>query len=167
MKMLRLTLMLILVALIVGCGSNSTTPQQPVVRLTVSTTGIIPAGQSLTGIGLTMTLPAGVTPALDASGHPDAARLVTPSGVTVAGGLAATAIHLEAAAGQPARLALAVSSMASSGFGTGECMILTLNRTAGATPQANEFDITEFSAANLDGVSVGGLQAVITDVKLQ
>jgi hypothetical protein len=166
MKMLRLTLMLILVALVVGCSSSST-PQQQVVRLTISTKGIIPAGQSLAGIGMTMTLPAGVTPALDASGQVDTVRLVTPSGVTGDGGLATTAIYLEAAAGQPARLALAVSSMTDSGFGIGECMILTLNRTAGTTYQANEFDITEFSAANLDGVSVGGMQAVITDVKLQ
>ena len=166
MKMLRLTLTLILVALMAGC-SSSYSPQKPAVRLTVGTTGIIPTGQSLAGIGMTMALPAGVTPALDASGGVDTAMLVTPSGLTSAGGLAATAIYLDVAAGQPARLTLAVSSKTNAGFGTGECMILTLNRTAGATPQANEFGITEFSAANLDGVSVGGLQAVITDAKLQ
>ncbi len=166
MKISRLTLMFILVGVAVGCSSGST-PQQPVVRLTVSTSGSLPAGHSLAGIGLTVALPAGVTPVLDASGQVDTAGLVTPSGVTAAGGLAVTALHVQASAGQPARLPLAVASKAKDGFGVGECMVLTLNRTAGSTPQVADFRITEFSAEDLDGQPVSGLQAAITVMNLQ
>jgi hypothetical protein len=166
MKKSRFLLVLVLLVFAIGCGPTSS-PQQQVVRVTVSTSGSLSGGESLAGIGMTMALPAEVAPALDASGQVDAARLVTPSGVTATGGLAVTALHLAAAAGQPARLSLVVASKARAGFGVGESMVLTLNRADRATPQVSNFSITEFSAANLAGQPVSGLQAGITAVSLQ
>jgi|GEM_PF-2579944 len=166
MKTLRFTTIFLLVALATGCGSSSSSPQHRAL-MTISTSGSIPAGQSLAGIGMTITLPPGVTPVLDPSGQVDAVRLVTHSGVTDDSGLIATALYLEATAAQPARISIAVASRAKAGFGVGECMVLTLKRSSGATPEAKEFGITNFSAANLDGAAVTGLQATITRVMLQ
>lgn len=167
MKMLRFfTLIFLLIVLVTGCGSGSNSTQTRAI-LTISTSGSIPSGQSLAGIGMTIALPPGVAPALDTSGQVDTERLVTHSGVTAASGLVATALYLEATAVQPARISIVVASKAKAGFGVGECMVLTLKRSAGATPGANEFGIAEFSAANLDGAAVTGLQAAITEVMLR
>ena len=133
----------------------------------MATSGSLPAGASLAGIGITLTLPAGVTPALDASGQVDTSRLVNPSGVTIARGLAVTAVYLEATAGKPAHLCLVAAGKAAAGFGVGETMLITLNRTADVFPKASDFAMSEFSAADTDGKAVSGLQMAVTAVKLE
>jgi len=166
MKKLHLILLFMLAALTFGCGSDSGS-SSPTVKITVATSGTLPPGTSLAGVGLTLSLPAGATPALDATGQINASQLVTPSGVTVEGGLVAAAVHLEATNEQQARLSLVVASKDKAGFGVGESMVLTLNRMAGTAPQASDFSINEVSAADLYGQSVSGLQAIITAVKLE
>jgi hypothetical protein len=165
MNMRRLILIFMLAALIFGCSSDS--PQPGTAKLTLATSGNLPAGTSLAGIGMTLTLPAGVTPALDNAGQVDASRLATASGVTAAGGLAVTAVYVEATAGTPARLSLAAASKAAAGFGVGETMIVTLNRLTTSSPGTTDFVITGFSAADLSGNAVIGLQAAVTGLRLE
>lgn len=164
MNMRRFMWSVLLVALIVGCSSGT---RHGTVKLTLATSGVLPAGTSLAGIGMTMTLPPGVAPALDNAGQVDTGRLVTASGVASAGGLAVTAVYMEATAGAPARLSLAVASKSAAGFGVGETMILTLNRGTVSGLGTADFPITGFTAADLGGTAVIGLNAVLTAVSLE
>jgi len=151
--------------LIIGCGSGAS--PLGTVKLTLATSGNLPAGTSLAGIGMTLTLPTGVTPALDNAGQVDTSRLVTASGVTAAGGLAVTAVYVGATAGTPARLSLAAASKAAGGFGVGETMLVTLNRLTTSSLGTADFAIIEFSAADLSGNAVIGLQAAVSGVSLE
>lgn len=156
MNLLRLLLYAAVTGLCLsGCSSDS---EPAVVKLAVTTSGSLPSG-NLSGIGMTITLPAGVTPPLDATGQVDSSHLVTASGVTVAGGLAATAIHTT---GQPVQLSVVVASKAAAGFGTGETMVLTLNRSKGVTPGAGDFTVKEFRAVDLNDTEVKALTALLT-----
>ncbi len=160
MKILRLLLMFMLTALVFGCSGSDTSyiPLPSTATLVVTTSGTLTAGNSLAGVGLTFILPTGVTPPLDATGQVDGSKLVTASGVTVAGGLVVTAVHVE---GQPAKLSVVVASKAASGFGVGETMLLTLNLASGIPPKASDFTITDFQAADLNGKAVSTVNAAL------
>lgn len=158
MTLLRLVMILVAGLLAFGCSSSSS-PQPATVTMVVTTSGTLPSGSALAGIGFTFTLPTDVTPPLDATGQVDTSKLVTAYGVSAAGGLAVTAVHLDT---QPARISLVVASKAKAGFGVGETMLLTLNLANGAAPKASDFTITEFEAADLAGKAVTGLQAALT-----
>lgn len=138
-----------------ACSSDSSTP---VVKLVVTTSGALPTG-NLSGIGIIISLPSGVEPPLDAAGQVDSAQLVASSGVTVAGGLTATAIHT---VGQPAQLSVVVASKSADGFGAGETMVLTLKRLKGGAPSAGDFTVKEFRAADLNGNEVNTLTVLVT-----
>ncbi len=157
MRLVRVMALLLLGGLVVGCSSDP----PPQTRLVVTTSGTLPAGKSLAGIGMTITLPNGVVPPLDAAGQVDGNRLVTASGVAASGGLAVAAVHLTSDSGQPAQLSLAVASKASGGFGVGATMVLNLNLTRGIIPKSSDFSVAEFQAVDLDGQAVSGIQAAL------
>ena len=163
MKIRRWIWILFWTALVFGCSSSSLS-LQPTVNLKIASAGSLSTGQSLAGAAMTLILPSGVTPAMDSSGQVNTSRLVTASGVAAAGGLAVSAVYIEAAGAQPARLSVVVAGKARDGFGTGEFMIITLNRGILTSPRASDFGIYEFAAADLDGKAVVGLQASITDI---
>jgi hypothetical protein len=162
MKIKRWIGILLSSALLIGCSSSFS--WQPTVSLKVATSGSLSSGQSLAGTAMTILLPSGATPPLDASGQVDTSRLVNASGQSAAGGLAATAVYIEATGAQPAQLSIVVASQDPAGFGIGEFMTLTLNRAFLKNFNAADFVISEFAAADLDGNPVNGLQAKINGV---
>lgn len=133
----------------------------------MATSGTLAAGTAMSGNSMTISLPAGVTPALDTTGHPDTSKLVAASGVTTTGGLVSTAIYQAATATQPAQITVAVAGKDKLGFGTGEFMTLTLNLTPFVSPTTTDFPISDFVAADLDGKAISGLQANVTAVTIQ
>lgn len=156
MKLLWNMVFLLVGALVAGCSSDAPTQT----RLVVTTSSTLAPGKSLAGIGLTITLPNGVVPPLDAAGQVDGNRLVTASGVAANGGLAVAAVHLTTGNGQP-QLSLAVASKVSGGFGVGETMVLNLNLANGVLPKSSDFGVVEFQAVGLDGKALSGIQVAL------
>lgn len=132
----------------VGEGSKppvGTTPTTAVVKLSAET---LPAGTSLSGLGLTLNLPAGVTVKTDAAG------VVAPGTVAGPGGTASTGILAEFTPAAPpaqAKLALALTSAEKQGLGIGEFATVTCDVAPGTTPSAADFTITEVQAVDIPG----------------
>jgi hypothetical protein len=136
-----------------GGGGNAAAPQPTTATVKLSTSGTLPQGTSLSGIGGTITLPSGVTVQADASG------VVSGSVVTVAGVAAPgtiVAFYIPANGTTPASVTFAMVSTAAAGFGIGEFATLTCNLASGATPTASDFSLT-FQATDLSGNTVNGL----------
>ena len=164
MKILRLMLIPLFFSIMSGCSSDSP-DLHTTTKLTVATTGTLPAGAAISGTAMTILLPVGVVPVLDTSGNVDINRLVTASGMTQAGGLVATVIYQAATTVKPALLTIAMASKAKDGFNLGEFMTLSLSRTVPVSPAINDFTISDFTAADLSGNQIVGLQAIITAVR--
>jgi hypothetical protein len=138
-----------------GCGGGgSSAPQQATMTLKLSTSGTLPQGTSLAGIGVTLTLPAGVTINTDASGTV-AGGVVTVAGVAAPGSV--IAVYTPATGSTPATLALTVVSTVKAGFGTGEFGTVTCNLANGTSPKADEFGVSGFQPYDLSGNQVIGL----------
>ena len=166
MKTVRLLLVIILFSVVFGCSSDSNTPVFifSTVKVTLSTYGTLPAGKTIAGTSMTISLPAGVVPPLDSTGHPDMNLLVTASGVAQSGGLVSTAIYEPATATQPALLTIAVASREKGGFGVGEFAVLNLNLTALLFPNASDFPISGFVAVDTADNQLSGIQAAVSSV---
>lgn len=139
-----------------GGGGNAAAPQTPTATLRLSTS--VPQGTSLAGIGVTVTLPAGVTIRTDAGG-------AVASGVVAVIGVAAPgtviSVYTPASGGNPATLAIALVSTVAAGFGTGEFATVTCNLANGVSPLATDFVLTNFNPFDLSGNPVIGPSASI------
>lgn len=158
-----------------GGGGDGTPAAQPtIVRVTLSTQGSLPAGKSLSGITVTLQLPAGVTPTLT-NGEVDAS-VVKPSGV-----LADKAIpniftkYTPAVA--PALGTINFLMASNPDFTTGEFATVTLNIAPGAvnfatlnlnssSPVASDLKVVLSDLRDLDGAPVTDLSVVFTSVAL-
>lgn len=160
--------LLFLMLCLAGCGggggSSSSLPAGQLTgqsnTMTVKLSTSAPAGQNvvLSGMGITLTLPAGVTVNTDASGG------VASGVIKVAGGAApgtAIAVYHAAAGSTPATLELVVASSAAAGFGTGEFATVTFDLASGASPKAAEFGLSNFKPYDLGGSIVSGLTPIL------
>ena len=135
-----------------GGGGSSSLPTTATLKL--STSGTLPTGTSLAGIGITVTLPADVTVATNASGD------VLSGGVIVSGIAApgnAIAVYTPASGATPATLALTMVSTAKAGFGTGEFATISCDLHNGVSPKTSDFVLSDFRPFDLGGNPVIGL----------
>ena len=147
-----------------GTGGGSKVEPDPVPTtavLKLYTEGVLASGTSLAGIGITVTLPAGVTVQTDVDGKV-AAGTVEGSGVTAGKATLAEPDYTPATDTAPARLSFVLAGTDAEGFGTGEFATVTCNLAAGATPQATDITLSDFRPVDLRGAAVEGLTAAHT-----
>jgi hypothetical protein len=120
-----------------GGGSNGSEPTKATVKL--STQGTLPQGTQLSGIGVTILLPAGVT--VDTTSGAVAAGVVTVSGVAAQGGASVLGPQTYTAASGSTRGTLAFT-LAANNFGTGEFATVDFNLGPGSSaPSASDVTI--------------------------
>jgi hypothetical protein len=130
-----------------GGGSNDTQPAQATPAATkaivkLSTVGTLPQGTQLSGVAVTVQLPAGLSVATDANGAV-ATGVVTASGVAILGGAFTT--YTAATATAPATLQVIVAG----NFGVGEFVTIACDIASGSSaPTATDVKITGFSPAD-------------------
>ena len=164
MKIATRLFITIMTAILAACGGGESTPSpaKTTAVLKVGTQGTLASGTSLYGVGVTVTLPAGVTVATDGSGNV-AFSVAVVSGVA-SGGSMATPVYTPATATAKATLKLIVAA-AGTGFGTGEFITVTCMLPAGSSLQESDFPATLLSnlePANQLLAPVSGLTPTIT-----
>jgi len=159
--------MAVMILIFAGCGGGGggggTTATAKVATIKLATTGTPSA--NLAGVGLVITLPDGVTPALAVDGSV-ASSVVTISGVA-APGTVIIPVYSAASSGVKGKLQIALSSNSVTGFGAGEFAKLVLNVAAGVTVTQADLLLTEFNPIDLSGNVATGLTAGVTTVSLQ
>jgi len=146
MRVTILMLLLTAAGMLAGCGggggSSAPAPKTTAV-LKIGTEGGLPAGVTgLSGVGVTITLPQGVTVATDGSGNP-AANVAMVSGVAAGGSIAAP-VYTAPTATTNGMLKVVVAA-GSTLFGTGEFVTVTCLLPAGNTLQTSDFPVTILS----------------------
>src|SRR6185369_16955814 len=135
--------------------------------LKVAISGTLPAGTNISGVGVTMTLPAGVTVATDSSGAVTTESVI-PSGI-FASGTQATPIYSAENIGNPASLKICPTSNKVEGESqTGEIATIVVNLASGATPTAESFvlsDLVVVNASTYDKIT--GISGSVTTVTFQ
>jgi len=147
-----------------GGGASEPAPSETTAVLKIGTQWTLASGTSLYGVGITVTLPTGVTVATESSGNVSSSVAVV-SGVA-SGGNMATPIYTPATATANATLKLIVAA-AGSGFGTGEFVTVTCNLPAGNSLQTSDFPATVLSdlePANQLLAPISGLTPTISAV---
>jgi len=130
--------------------------------LKLSSAGALTSGSSLSGIGVKVQLPAGVTVSADA-GNVVAAGVVTASGVAAASTIP-PAVYTPATATTPATLEFVVVSNTAGGFGVGEFATVNCVIASGNFPTANDFILpaADFKPADLLLQPITSLTATLT-----
>jgi hypothetical protein len=171
MTFLRHPLILLCISLLAACGGGSTaptgtettpslTPQSKTATIKLAASGT-PSAQ-LAGIGITITLPDGVTPALASDGSV-ATSVVTISGVAAPGNILAP-IYTPATGSTKGTLRIILASQAAAGFGAGEFATISLTSTAASNPVAADFPISAFNPIDVTGNAATGLTAAVSGV---
>jgi hypothetical protein len=167
---MRYFLILILLSLLAACGGGngaSTTDTLPLTGRTAIlklTAGGTPSA-NLAGVGITVTLPDGVTPALKSDGSV-ADTVAVVSGVA-APGTFLTPVYTPASGTTKGNLRLILASSIAAGFGAGEFATLTLNASAGSNPVAGDFTLADFNPIALNGATATGLTPAVASLLLQ
>ena len=130
--------------------------------LKLSSTGVLPQGSSLSGIEVTVQLPAGVTVGADGNNVVNAG-VVTASGAAVGSGVT-PALHTPATATLPGTLQFLVWSNVAAGFGVGEFATVNCLVARGNFPTAGDFILSPagFKPADLLLQPVDGLTATLS-----
>ncbi len=139
-----------------GGGGNNAGPTAVV--LTLSSQG---APAFMSGLGITVTLPEGVSVKTDSSGDVDSS-VVTVSGAA-AGQATSLAIYSSATTTLPATLDIVVSSTTSAGFAVGEFATVQCIIQSGS-PKASDFSLTGFDPRDLNAAPISGMTATFTAV---
>jgi len=145
-----------------GGGVSEPAPAKTAAVLKIGTQGTLAPGTSLYGVGVTVTLPQGVTVATDSSGNV-ASSVAVVSGVAT-GGSMATPVYTPATATAKATLKLIVAAPGA-GFGAGEFVAVTCMLPAGNSLQESDFPATilgNLEPANQLLAPVSGLTPTIT-----
>jgi len=157
-----------------GGGSSAANPGGGTVlqtsrsaTLKLSTSGVPSA--ALAGIGVTVVLPDGVTPALNSDGSV-AAAVATVSGVA-ATGVAATApiqaVYTPSSGSLNGTLYLAMVSSDPAGFGVGEFATVMLVVAAGYNPPLSDFTLSGFAPVDTNYNIATGLTAAVANLSFQ
>jgi predicted small lipoprotein YifL len=168
LKNIRISILLalLLFALAACGGGGGSTPAPPAKTATLKlfTTGT--PSENLAGVGITITLPTGVTPALNSDGTV-AATVVTVSGVA-SPGTVVSPVYTPASGAVKGKLVIAVASGIVAGFGAGEYATVVLAAEAGTAPLQSDFALTDFRPiAVSNGADAAGLTATISGYTLQ
>jgi hypothetical protein len=122
-----------------GCGGGSSTSEPTKATVKLSTQGPLPQGTLLTGIAVTIQLPAGVT--VDTASGSVAAGVVTVTGVAAQGGVTSLTPPIYTPASGTAHGTLEFT-LAASNFGTGEFATVNFNLGSGSSaPSASDVTI--------------------------
>jgi len=156
----------ILFLFLAACGGGSDAAAPTTAKVSIATTGTIPAGKVLVGAGVTIDLPTGVTPKLDANGTVDTS-VITPSGVMLNAATVLTPIYTPASGATPGSLSFALASTAVGGFDSGEIATVSLQLAGGTTATAASFTLSGVSLIDGQGASVAGMGATVSGVTLQ
>ncbi len=118
-----------------------------------------PTGNTLSGVELTIMLPAGVTVNADANGAVASSDIV-PSGVAPIGSSIAARYYPAVGPVQPGSVRLSLIS--SNPFSGGEFATLTLKVAPGTTVQSSSFPISGFAAFDTNGAIISGVTGSLT-----
>ncbi len=142
-----------------GCGGSggddTPTPMQPttaVVKLMSQGAGTI------NGIDVNLELPAGVT----VKATPDATNpsvMVTDAGVVTASGAAAANTNTIATYEATPSGVVAIHLVNAAGFAPGEFVTIVCDIAVGSFPVATDFNVTDFTAVDGNGVEISGMTA--------
>ena len=136
-----------------GGGSGGT---QPVTALmTLSTSGTLPAGAQISGIDVTITLPAGVT--LKSTVNPPEvdSGVITWYGVSASSNTVALATYTAATNNAAGRVRIVI--VTANGFSVGELCDVSSDIAKGSSPQAADFGIASFAVSDQNGNVITGL----------
>ncbi len=165
MRYIFVSLLLLVLA---ACGGGGDSVQQPTAKVIIATTGTPPVGKVLVGAGVTIELPAGCTPKLDANGAVDSS-VITPSGVMANAATVLTPVVYTPATGTTlGTLSFGLASTAPNGFGGGEFVTVTLQLANGAAPTVASFlPLSGVDVRDASGATVIDMGATVSGVTLQ
>jgi hypothetical protein len=161
-KLLCFILLLAFTALLSACGDTSkSSPSGGAIKAVIKPTALT-AEQNVAGINLSITVPLGVAPPLQADGAVDAAATVeiitaTPGNQNLPGATYTPATA--AAAGK-----LAISAIVASGFKPTDEITIHLKVATGTFPVASDFRLLAFEAFDTNGARVTGLNPTLTTI---
>ena len=145
-----------------GGGGGGGTSQPTTATLKLLSAG--PTAMQVSGIEVTVVLPAGVT--VKTKTPPTtpletAAGVVVLSGATVAKPGLLVGIHTPASATAPGTVSVRLTSAGNTTFDLGEYVTVNTDILTGNFPTAGGFILTGFKAFNLDGAEIPGVSSII------
>lgn len=149
-------LSILVVMLLAACGDTSTpSPVVRTVKSVIKTTSLT-ADKNIGGISLTISMPAGVTPPLQADGKIDA--LATATMVSSAGRTPLSdAIYAPASGAIPGQLTILIA--VKGGFSANDEITIHLLVADGSYPKAGDFSLLAFEAySGIDASGNGGVK---------
>jgi len=161
MKKIVAAFVMAILPMIAGCGSDGdSTPAPTAATVKVSSQGTMPAGKAVTGVAVTIELPAGVTAKTTTAGAADAtvvvgSALMNTTGTTPVGTMGPVT-YTPATATAKAKLDFTIASTAVAGVGVGEYATITLI-LAGVVPTGTDFTVTSFKAYDLSFAEIPAL----------
>lgn len=175
MKALKFVLLTLTISVLASCGGGggggtttaggggTNAPSQRVAALKLATSGTPSA--LLAGIDITVTLPSGVTPALNSDGTV-ATTVATVSGVAAPGTMLAP-VYTQASGTVKGTLRLAMASSITAGFGAGEFATVSCVVATGSTPAQSDFTLSGFNPIDVNGSTATGLTAAVANLTVQ
>lgn len=147
-----------------GSSSSTNTPPPPATSHTATVklaTSGTPSAQ-LAGVGVTLVLPSGVTPALNTDGS----VATSVSGVAAPGSMLAP-IYTPATDTAKGTIRFVLASKITAGFGAGEFATITLVVAPGYNPSVSDFATSGLATIDVRGNSATGLTATVTGLSVQ
>lgn len=119
-----------------GGGGETTSTQPTIAKVVLATQGNLTTGD-MSGIGVTLQLPVGVTPALAANGAVDSSAVKASGVLSTDSTMPVQTYYTPASGSSPGTLDFVLAKKPPNGFGIGEFATVTLNIAAGSVNFAN------------------------------
>lgn len=161
MKKIMAVLVLAILPMIAGCGGGggSSQPMPTAATLKLSSQGAMPAGKAVSGVTVTIELPAGAT-AKSTGGVVDATVVVGSALMATTGtapvGSMGPVNYTPATATAKAKLDFTIASTAVAGVAVGEYATITLI-LSGVNPAVTDFNVTSFKAYDMSFAEITAL----------
>ena len=164
LKILGYVTVLLALCILGGCGGGGGTGSHSRKALTkISAAGVLPNGEAVAAVLLTVSIPLGVTVALDqATGEPAAGVVHLVSQDATDPNFLFQGVHyLAPTQTAPGALTLAVFNTTNAGFGQLDYISVQLDMSTDYTPQAADFVVSDFEVS---GVQTGSTVVVANPV---